>query len=75
MVRSLFGRIVNIVGKGGDAGNQHFPLLLVFKGLFPQCCQKPSSYGKDIKTFKTYPTALLSVHTKASEQKKAFLPT
>ena len=32
------GRVENIVGKGGNAGYQHFV-------LFPQCFQKPSFSG------------------------------
>ena len=32
------GRVENIVGKGENAGNQHFL-------LFPQCFTKPSSLG------------------------------
>ena len=35
---SLFDRLENIVGKGENAGYQHFP-------LFPQCFQKASFLG------------------------------
>ena len=35
-LKFALGRIENIVGKGENAGNQHFL-------LFPQCFQKPSS--------------------------------
>ena len=35
---SLYDRVENIVGKGENAGNQHFP-------LFPQCFQKASYTG------------------------------
>ena len=35
---SLFDRVENIVGKGENAGNQHFL-------LFPQCFPKPCSLG------------------------------
>ena len=35
---SLFERVENIVGKGENAGNQHFL-------LFPQCFQKASFLG------------------------------
>ena len=38
MTISLFDRIENTVGKGENAGNQHFL-------LFPQCFPKPSSLG------------------------------
>ena len=38
---SLFDRKENIVGKGEDAGNQHFL-------LFPQCFQKPS-FSRSVK--------------------------
>ena len=38
MIISIFDRIENIVGKGENAGNQHFL-------LFPQCFQKPSFPG------------------------------
>ena len=37
-VISLFDRVENTVGKGENAGYQHFL-------LFPQCFQKPSSLG------------------------------
>ena len=35
---SVFDRVENIVGKGENAGNQHFL-------LFPQCFQKASFLG------------------------------
>ena len=35
MTISLYGRVENTVGKGGNAGYQHFL-------LFPQCFPKPS---------------------------------
>ena len=35
MIISVFDRLENIVGKGGNAGYQHFP-------LFPQCFEKDS---------------------------------
>ena len=35
---SVFDRVENIVGKGENAGNQHFL-------LFPQCFQNPSPSG------------------------------
>ena len=38
MLFSLFDRVENIVGKGENAGYQHFL-------LFPQCFPKPSSSG------------------------------
>ena len=40
MMNSLFDRVGNIVGKGENAGYQHFFLF-----LFPQCFPKPSSWG------------------------------
>ena len=38
MTGSIFDRVENTVGKGENAGYQHFL-------LFPQCFQKPSSSG------------------------------
>ena len=38
MTITLFDRVENTVGKGENAGNQHFL-------LFPQCFLKPSSIG------------------------------
>ena len=38
MIISLFDEIENTVGKGENAGYQHFL-------LFPQCFPKPSSFG------------------------------
>ena len=38
MMISLLDRVKNTVGKGENAGYQHFP-------LFPQCFPKPSSLG------------------------------
>ena len=38
MKNSLFDRVENTVGKGENAGNQHFL-------LFPQCFPKPSFLG------------------------------
>ena len=38
MMISVFDRVENIVGKGENAGYQHFL-------LFPQCFQKPSGSG------------------------------
>ena len=40
----FFDRVVNIVGKGENAGNQpaFSPLTTVFKRPFPQGCQKSS---------------------------------
>ena len=38
MMISQFDRLENNMGKGENAGNQHFL-------LFPQCFQKPSSLG------------------------------
>ena len=38
ITKLLLGRIENIVGKGENAGYQHFL-------LFPQCFPKPSSSG------------------------------
>ena len=38
VIISLFGRVENTVGKGENAGYQHFL-------LFPQCFPKPSSLG------------------------------
>ena len=38
MMISLFDRVENTVGKGENAGYQHFP-------FFPPCFQKPSSLG------------------------------
>ena len=37
-LKFALGRVENIVGKGENAGNQHFL-------LFPQCFQKASSLG------------------------------
>ena len=37
-LKPVLGRVENIVGKGENAGNQHFL-------LFPQCFQKPSLSG------------------------------
>ena len=38
MIISVFDRVENIVGKGGNDGYQHFL-------LFPQCFQKVSFFG------------------------------
>ena len=37
-LKSILGRVENIVGKGENAGHQHFL-------LFPQCFQRASSSG------------------------------
>ena len=42
MMISLFDRVENTVGKGENAGYQHFL-------LFPQCFPKPSSFKGSLK--------------------------
>ena len=52
MMTSPSDRVENIVGKGENAGYQHFL-------LFPQCFQKPSLSGKELN--ENQPELLLKV--------------